>query len=121
MRYDRRMICGDRKYERVGAGNEKRKRRRMYDIHVRPPVVSASQLQEWVQTEDYGKSARSLREAPQLLTLSERNPSQQGVDREEKGVWDRSEFKSVRVREDVVNKREHYSKFYNEEKKRTRF
>lgn len=71
----------------------------MKDINVQPPAACVSQQQQWVQTEGDGKSARKLGEVPKPLTLSERNPSQQGVDREEKGVWDKSEFKPDRGQE----------------------
>lgn len=43
-----------------------------------------------------GNLQRSLGEEPQPLTLSERNPSQQEVDREGKGEWDKNEFKPER-------------------------
>lgn len=85
-----------------------------------PPAVCVSQQQEWVQAENDGKSARRLGEVPQPLTLSERKPSQQEVDREEKGVWGKSEFNPDRGLERNLAhsflSQGIYSKFYNEEK-----
>lgn len=67
----------------------------MKDTDVQPPTVCVSlQQQQWVQTD--GKSARRLGEVPEPLTLPERKPSQQEVDREEQGLWDKSEFKPDR-------------------------
>lgn len=58
MQYDKRMMQADGTVERAGAGNEKRKMRRMKDIHVQPPAVRVSQQQQWVQTANDGKSAK---------------------------------------------------------------
>lgn len=89
----------------------------MKDVHVQPPTVCVPQQQQWVRTGDDGKSARRLGEAPQPLTLSERNLSQQEADREEKGVQDKSEFKPDRILERNLARSGRMwftrSKFYN--------
>ncbi|KAK5915918.1 hypothetical protein CesoFtcFv8_001466 [Champsocephalus esox] len=97
LQYDRRTKQADGTFKRVRAGNENKKGGEdVKDMHVRPPAVCVSQQQQqWVQTEDDGTSAKRPGGVPQPLTLPERNPAPQEVDREKKGVWDISESLSL--------------------------
>lgn len=67
----RRLMQTDGTFERLGAGNEKRKRRRVKDIHVQPPAVCVSQRQLRLKTMgnlrgDWGSTAAPdpVREKP---------------------------------------------------------
>lgn len=119
MQYDRRMMQADQTFERLGAGNEKRKRRRR-EMKGHSCTTSCGVCISVVQTENGGKPARRLGEVPQPLTLSERNPSQQEADRggegsvgqEETEAWNETWPAPFRVREDVVNAWETYSEVY---------
>lgn len=92
LQYDRRTKQADGTFKRVRAGNENKKGGEdVKDMHVQPPAVCVSQQQR-VQTEDDGTSAKRPGGVPQPLTLPERNPAPQEVDREKKGVWDISAF-----------------------------